>query len=139
MFRCNILIRNNYAELQRGIREIDRALEAQKMTPEFIHMVDLALEEAITNTLKYGYDDAAEHQIEIALRCSHTELHIEVMDDGHEFNPLEHPEPDADKPLEEREPGGLGISFLRKLFDEVQYQRNEEKNLLILRKRLERV
>jgi anti-sigma regulatory factor (Ser/Thr protein kinase) len=138
MFRCNILIRNNYAELQRGIREISRALEAQKMTLEFIQLVDLALEEAITNTLKYGYGDAAEHQIEIALRCSHTELHIEVVDDGHEFNPLDHPEPDADKALEEREPGGLGISFLRKLFDDVQYQRKEEKNLLILRKRLER-
>jgi anti-sigma regulatory factor (Ser/Thr protein kinase) len=139
MFRCNILIRNNYAELQRGIREIARALEAQKMTPEFIQLVNLALEEAITNTLKYGYRDAAEHQIKIALRCSHTELHIEVVDDGHEFNPLEHPEPDADKPLEEREPGGLGISFLRKLFDDVQYQRKQGENLLVLHKRLERI
>ena len=109
------------------------------MAPEFIRMVDLALEETITNTIKYGYDDAAEHLIGISLYCTPVELHIEVVDDGHEFNPLEHPEPDAGTPLEDRKPGGLGISFLRKLFDDVRYQRDAGKNLLILRKRLEKV
>jgi anti-sigma regulatory factor (Ser/Thr protein kinase) len=137
MSRCIIQIRNNYTELERAIREITKLLESKGIDPRVIRMVNLGLEEVITNILKYGYDDQQEHQIEIALLSTSHELRLDVTDDGHEFNPLEHPEPDAAKPLEDREPGGLGISFLRKLFDDVRYRREAEQNTLILRKHLE--
>ena len=139
MSRCIIHIRNNYAELERAIREITRLLESGGMAPHFIRVVDLGLEEVITNILKYGYDDPKEHEIEIALLTADSELLMEVTDDGHEFNPLEHPEPDADKPLEDRQPGGLGISFVRKLFDEARYRREAGKNILTLRKRVDKL
>jgi len=134
-----IHIRNSNSELERALREITRLLESEGMAPRFIRLVDLGLEEVITNILKYGYDDRQEHEIEIALVAAESELSLEVRDDGHEFNPLEHPEPDADKRLEEREPGGLGISFVRKLFDEVRYRREAGKNILTLHKRVEKV
>jgi anti-sigma regulatory factor (Ser/Thr protein kinase) len=138
MSRCTIHIRNNYKELEHAIREITKLLESKGMAPHFIRVVVLGLEEVITNILKYGYDDQQEHQIKIALHLTNADLCIDVTDDGHEFNPLEHPEPDAHKPLEDREPGGLGIFFLRKLFDDVRYRRETGRNILILRKHLEK-
>jgi anti-sigma regulatory factor (Ser/Thr protein kinase) len=64
------------------------------------------------------------------------EVKAEVEDDGRPFNPLEAAEVDTAKPLEERTIGGLGIHLVRKLMDGLEYQRQEEKNLLIIRKQL---
>jgi anti-sigma regulatory factor (Ser/Thr protein kinase) len=57
-----------------------------------------------------------------------------VTDDGREFNPLERPEPDTTLHVHQREPGGLGIHFVRKLFPSVEYRREHGRNVLILRK-----
>ena len=136
MFEHILHIRNDFAELPRTSQEITRLLESEGLDPHFIRTIDLGLEEAITNVLKYGYDDDREHQIEITFRLTESELQMVVADDGHEFNPLQQPRPDTGKPLEDREPGGLGIYFLRKLFDEVQYRREAQRNFLTLGKRL---
>jgi anti-sigma regulatory factor (Ser/Thr protein kinase) len=111
-------------------------MESQGLSKESIRSVDLGLEETITNILKYGYDDEAEHEIEIAIDATQTELRIAVVDDGHEFNPLAHPPPRINAPLEDRQPGGLGIAFLREFFDDAQYRREAGKNRLVLCKRL---
>jgi len=136
MFDHVLHIRNDFAELQRTSRQVTALLESEGLDPHFIRTVNLGLEEAITNVLKYGYDDEGQHQIEIALRLTASELQLVVTDDGREFNPLAQPEPDTGKSLQDREPGGLGIHFLRKLFDGVQYRREDQKNVLTLRKRL---
>src|SRR5882672_3968772 len=133
MFHRTLHIRNDVGELQRTSHEVTELLESEGLDPHFVRTVNLGLEEAVTNVLKYGYDDEGEHQIEITLRLTASELQMVVADDGHAFNPLEQPEPDTSKPLEDREPGGLGIHFLRKLFDEVQYRRDAAKNFLTLR------
>ena len=136
MIRRVIQIKNQFAELERARREATRLLESEGLGPHSIRIVNLGLEEVITNILKYGYDDDREHSIQITFRLTAAELQMAVVDDGHEFDPLEHPEPAPNQPLENREPGGLGICFLRKFFDEVQYRREAGKNSLTLRKRL---
>jgi anti-sigma regulatory factor (Ser/Thr protein kinase) len=61
-------------------------------------------------------------------------LEIVVIDDGHEFNPLEFPEPDTNLPVEERPIGGLGIHLLRKMADRLEYRRIDGFNRLALLK-----
>jgi serine/threonine-protein kinase RsbW len=65
------------------------------------------------------------------------ELKAEVEDDGQPFNPLEAPEVDTTKPLEERTIGGLGIHLVRKLMDGLDYQRQGDRNLLTMKKKTE--
>jgi serine/threonine-protein kinase RsbW len=132
-------MRNSLAELERAMREAADSLRGAGASVELIRTVHLALEEVITNILKYGYDDRAEHIIEISLSSNPSELLLEITDDGHAFNPLAHPAPNTKKSAEQREPGGLGIEFLRKLFDQLDYQRAAERNLLSLRKQLQPV
>jgi anti-sigma regulatory factor (Ser/Thr protein kinase) len=136
MFRYTISIRNTYAELERALREVTELLQTKGIPSDSVHTVNLGLEEVITNILKYGYDDDQEHQVDIVLLSTPNELRIEVSDDGHEFNPLEHPEPDTHQSLERRRPGGLGISFLRKLFYRMTYQREGGRNCLALYQRV---
>lgn len=99
-----------------------------------IHFARLAIDEVVSNCVKYGYADPHEHHIEIELGFENGTLELVVIDDGGEFNPLEHPEPDTTLPLEERPIGGLGIHLLRKMADRLEYRRTDGRNRLALLK-----
>ncbi len=101
-----------------------------------LHNLNLALGEILTNIISYGYTDSGEHQITVRLTVEPGEMRVEVEDDGQPFNPLEAPEPDTTKPLEDRTVGGLGVHLVRKLTDGLEYQRYEGKNLLVMKKHL---
>lgn len=62
-----------------------------------------------------GYADDREHEIRVRLSAQPGEVSAEVEDDGQPFNPLEAPEPDMAKSLEERTIGGLRIHLVRRL------------------------
>ncbi len=94
----------------------------------------LAIDEIVSNCVKYGYDDSCEHHIEIELVIASGRLTIAITDDGHFFNPLDHPEPDTSLPIEERPVGGLGIHLLRKMSDDIEYERTFERNRLKIHK-----
>jgi anti-sigma regulatory factor (Ser/Thr protein kinase) len=136
MRRHTIHLCNDLEGLARANQEVTTLLNSYKLAPQLVHDVSLGLEEVVSNILKYGYNDDTQHQIEIMIALSAAELSVTVVDDGHEFDPLQQPEPDRTRPIESREPGGLGIYFLSKLFDALEYRREGGKNFLILRKRL---
>jgi serine/threonine-protein kinase RsbW len=51
---------------------------------------------------------------------------------------VEPPTPDIEKPLTERQVGGLGIHLVREMMDELQYQRVGDTDLLILKQKFGR-
>ena len=64
-------------------------------------------------------------------------IEIVFKDTGFPFNPLKHKrEVDPLSPIESLEEGGLGILFMRKLMDRVEYRRAGGANILTLRKNL---
>jgi anti-sigma regulatory factor (Ser/Thr protein kinase) len=103
-------------------------LESRKVSAAACYLANLAIEELVTNSIKYGYDDTAVHEIEINLSLSDGKVVLTVSDDGHPFNPLEAPEPKTDLPIDERPIGGLGIHLLRQLSDGMTYERRDGRN-----------
>ena len=63
-------------------------------------------------------------------------LTITFTDTGVAYDPLAAKEPDLAAPLEERQLGGLGIFLVRKFMDSIEYRREDEKNILVLKKNL---
>ena len=118
-----------------------RALEAfaaeHRLPAKVLQVADLALEEHVTNVLKYAYADTALHEIRVRLSCDGGALYVEVEDDGRAFNPLEGPPVDTSIPLEQRPIGGLGIHLMRRFMDELDYRREGSRNILRMTKRLE--
>jgi anti-sigma regulatory factor (Ser/Thr protein kinase) len=101
-----------------------------------MHDVNLAVEEILTNIISYGYtDNREEHEIKVSVSVQPGEVRVDVEDDGQPFNPLEAPEPDTTKPLEERTAGGLGIHLVRQLMDDLDYKRQGDRNLLSIKKK----
>ncbi len=93
-------------------------------------LADLVIEELVTNTIKYGYDDAGTHAIDLRVCYDARHLTIEVRDDGHAFDPLAQAEPDTTLPAEQRDIGGLGIHLVRQMTDSVVYERRDGCNVV---------
>jgi magnesium transporter len=89
-------------------------------------------EEIFINIANYAYSQESGS----ALIRIHAEdgVVIEFEDRGMPYNPLETPDPDINISIEEREPGGLGILMVKKLADKVEYRREDDRNLLTIRK-----
>jgi anti-sigma regulatory factor (Ser/Thr protein kinase) len=116
--------------------EAEAWLAAQRVSFEAMYLASLAIEELVTNCIKYGYTDAKDHAIDIDFRVEDGVLSIDVIDDGNPFNPLEAPAPDLSLAMEDRPIGGLGLHLLRELADDVSYERRDGTNRLRLVKRM---
>jgi serine/threonine-protein kinase RsbW len=124
------IIPNRLPDLMRAIEELDRCLEQWGGNADARYLAQLAVEELGTNILKYGYDDNAEHFIRLAAFNIEGMFQICLEDDGHEFDPCQTPEPDPNLGLQERKPGGWGLSLVRRLAAGMSYERREGRNLL---------
>jgi serine/threonine-protein kinase RsbW len=134
--QLDLTLLNRAAEIARVQDQLEQFAAAHHFPGRKLHEVQVALEEHLTNIIHYGYDDHAEHPIQIGVRLDDAEWRIQVEDDGHAFNPLTHPAPDLSLPLAERPIGGLGIHMMRKSLDGLEYRRAEGKNILVMIKRL---
>jgi serine/threonine-protein kinase RsbW len=95
---------------------------------------NLALEEAFSNILSYGFDKHTDHFIKITVTSAQGVLNIRVEDDGKPFNPLEAKEPTLQYDIENCALGGLGIHLIKNFMDDIRYQRYQNKNVLIMKK-----
>jgi len=96
---------------------------------------EVILEELVTNVIKYGRVQEGQECCLIELLRERNQITIRFSDQGNPFNPLARDEVDTDKPIEEREIGGLGIHFIKKLTDTQSYEYKDGKNVLTLTKK----
>ena len=98
----------------------------------------LAVEEMASNIIKYGYDDEGEHVIRLRITANLDLLEIAFEDDGHPFDPTQHPSPDIENLVASRKAGGLGIELVRRMSETMTYERAGRLNrLTVLIRRLQ--
>lgn len=102
-----------------------------------VYHCQMAVDEALTNIIEHGFGyEGADSTIEVRCELEADRFVITLIDESPAFNPLEHQAPDPDEPLDSREPGGWGIYFIRRLMNDVSYERANGQNLLTLVKTL---
>ena len=126
-------LRNDLRELARVNQLASEFLGRENLSEETVYATHLALEEILSNVIRHGYDAPGKHEISVCLRLEKGQVHLQVEDDGREFDPLSAPEVDVGVPLEERRVGGLGIHLLRKVASEIRYSRADGRNQLRVR------
>jgi anti-sigma regulatory factor (Ser/Thr protein kinase) len=134
--RLTLEIKNSIDALPPAIDEAAAWLKQRHATPADVWFVTLAMDELVTNSIKYGWTDSREHVIQVDLGLADGQITIAVNDDGQPFNPLEVPEPDLSGDIDERQIGGLGIHLLRKVSDAMTYERRDDRNQVVLVKRM---
>jgi anti-sigma regulatory factor (Ser/Thr protein kinase) len=133
--QLDLTLLNQPAEIGRAQDELEQFAAACGLADRALHEAQLALEEHLSNIVKYAFKDKQSHQIKVRLRFNRPELQIEVEDDGPPFNPLTRPAPDLSLPIDQRPIGGLGTYMIQKALDHVEYRRDQDKNVLVMIKR----
>ncbi len=103
--------------------------ERLNVLPKISGKVNIAIDEIYSNIVNYsGAKNAA-----ISYRVSGSELFLVFEDDGEEYDPLKQaPSPDVTLSAEEREIGGLGIFIVKKMSKNMEYVRENGRNILRL-------
>lgn len=125
---------NRMHELESIQEGIDEMIQRWNIPVQMGFTLNLVLEEAFTNIVKYAYNDQQPHSIDIEFTKNDNIIEITLIDDGMEYDPTQKDDPDLDVPLQERQIGGLGIFLIKKLMDSVQYKRESGKSYLTLTK-----
>ena len=129
------VLTNNLTELERLAEIVDEFGEAHCLASHDVFQINLALDEVVTNIISYGYDDNKNHEITVIMELTDDVLKITVIDDGKAFNPLDIPSPDFSAvAVDDKEVGGLGIHFVRKVMNHVAYERKDNENFLFMDK-----
>jgi serine/threonine-protein kinase RsbW len=98
-----------------------------------VYHCQMAVDEACTNIIEHGFGTAdTVGEIEVLCQDTETTYVIRITDDSPPFNPLARSDPNPDTPLHEREPGGWGIYFIKKMMDDAQYSLEDSRNVLTI-------
>ena len=83
--------------------------------------LNFVVEELFTNMVKYN--SGSGDRISISVDRADSVLRLELVDvDVEPFDLASVPEVDTAQPLEERQPGGLGIHLVKSLVDKITYE-----------------
>lgn len=134
--QATLILKNKVSELEKVMTCLSELCIRNAIPPDTEYDLNLALDELVSNVAKYAYPDGGEHYFRLEITLDRGEFVARLEDDGVEFNPNKHPAPDLDAPLEKRIEGGLGIFLVRKIMTSVEYEREERKNVVTLRKKL---
>ena len=121
-------IGNDLYELQSLMHAMTNFLEDHGVEGQPVYRINLALEELITNTIKYGYTDYDSHEIQVSAEIDDERVVCVIKDGAREFNPLDQKAPES--PSEESKAGGLGIHIIRQMLDSITYRREGHENIL---------
>lgn len=128
-------LKNDIAEIERLSHVVEKFGQDHSVPSSVVFDMNLALEEIVTNVISYGFVDNGEHRIVVRLSVKQGVLTAAVEDDGRPFNPLETPISSTNAPLEKGPMGGFGIHLVRKAMDEIEYRRQDNRNILVMRKK----
>ena len=121
---------NDSADLARVLDEVDAQLAPLPVSPKRKYAVRLALDELLSNVVRYAYDDGARHRIDLKLETD-APFHLTIADDGKPFDPTaDAPPPVLDGPVEDRPIGGLGLHILKNMGLRLAYRREAGRNVV---------
>jgi len=109
-------------------------LHSSNCPQKFVSELQIANDEIVSNIIKFSGAN------KVTLRIDHVPVvniwRLSYIDDGTSWNPMTVAEPDTSIPMEDRPTRGLGVLLYKKLADQVRYVRENDQNVIQLRKTL---
>ena len=128
--KCNMLLVKGLEDLPLITEQLFQFFNEHQ---NLINPINLLIEELYSNSIYYG--KAEKLKVTITLELDSELLSITYKDNGIPYDPLvESENPNIELGVEERQIGGLGIHFVKNLTDSQYYKRDENCNILFLKK-----
>ena len=133
-----LLLKNDIHELSTMNQFLEEAGEEMGLGPALVMSLNLVMEEAVSNIIFYAYekDSVVEDAVDITMTLEDNILSIVLKDHGVAFDPTAKEDPDITLSAEDRQIGGLGIFLIKKIMDDVSYERTEGQNIFIMKKNI---
>jgi serine/threonine-protein kinase RsbW len=130
----HIVIRNNVADLAAVTEAMERVGTEYQMPENLLFQLQIALDEMVSNVIKYAWPEVGEHEIEIRITVRSDAVEVEIIDDGRMFDPRDAPRCDKPLPSQRLRPGGRGVKITKQLVDRIDYARIGNRNHTTLTK-----
>lgn len=123
------------------VRNLSSAVEefgdANELPLPTVFIINLALDELITNAVTHGRFDVTDPKIDVHLTAERNVVTLTVEDNGSPFDPTSMAADDVDTTsgLEDRAVGGLGLHFVRTFAHEMAYEFVDGRNRLTVHHR----
>jgi serine/threonine-protein kinase RsbW len=114
-------ITSQLSNLNRVADFISESAHASGLNEKQTDDVQMAVDEAVTNIIEHAYAGRHDGRIYIYCERRNKEFIVEIQDFGKPFDPSKVPTPRVRGPLSTRTIGGLGIFFMRKLMNRVEF------------------
>lgn len=127
-------VSNDLGDIPRVVLAFEEFCSRHGLEDAITQGANIALDEILTNVVKYAFTDGEPHEIYVELRAQKDKLIIQVKDDGTPFDPMQVSAPELSDDIVDRQVGGLGIYLTRRIMDGVRYRRVRGWNVTTLEK-----
>ena len=117
-----VSIPGRLSEVDTVARRVEEFGDANGLPQPKVYVVNLALDELITNVVSYGFGGVADPEIRITLRLEAGALILIMEDNGRPFDPTQDVPTDISSALDERPIGGLGLHLVKSFADRLSYE-----------------
>jgi serine/threonine-protein kinase RsbW len=100
-----------------------------------VYSIEMAVDEACSNIIEHAYEGEGKGEIRCTCSVTEEEIRVVIKDTGKPFDPSSVPPPNLSKNIDDRQAHGLGLHFIRKWMDEVQFLSQGPENILTMLKR----
>lgn len=114
-------------------RFADERLTAAGCPPRVRAMIDVAIDELLSNIARYAYPEGG-GTMTLSAEVQAGRAVLTFRDGGMPYDPLTGSEPDTQAALQDRPIGGLGVFLVRRTMDAVRYERQQDQNVLTVEK-----
>ena len=123
--------KDSYHELIKG--KVDDLQSSLNLTDKIHFEINLILDEICTNIFIHN---SANNSLKITINIENKNKSIllTISDNGKPFDPTTIVTPNINLPLEERQPGGLGIFLVKKYSSALSYERQGSTNKTVIEK-----
>jgi anti-sigma regulatory factor (Ser/Thr protein kinase) len=132
----SIKLKNRISELERLDQKLQAFGASIGLSKKCVFQINLAVDELFTNIVKYGFADNSLHYIAVTLSHKDGKISIRVEDNGIPFDPAAKQTSELKDPLEHCKIGGLGLHLVKKIMDDIVYERRGGKNVITLIKNI---
>jgi len=101
---------------------VTQIAKAAGLAPRSVYAVQMAVDEACSNIIEHAYGGEGRGPIECTCQVYDDRLVVTLHDYGCTFDPATIPQPDLEACLQDRHTGGLGVYFMHRLMDHVQFE-----------------
>jgi serine/threonine-protein kinase RsbW len=97
-----------------------------------VYSIEMAVDEACSNIIEHAYGGEGKGSILCTCSVSEDAMKVVIRDQGKPFDPSSVPPPNLSQDIDERQAHGLGLFFIRKWMDEVQFFSEGAENILTM-------